>query len=301
MMYEKFYGLRQNPFSLLPDPSFLFLSRQHVMALTLLKYSLMSKHAFTVITGEVGAGKTTLLNQLLDDINDRYTVGLINFTDQRVEQLLPWVLRAYGLSYGRKDSVHMYDTFCEFLLEESRQGRSTVLVVDEAQNLAKKALEKLRMLSNVNSKHVLLQLVLVGQPEFRETLKHPSFRQLNQRVSVFYRLDPLSRDETQNYIHHRVEVAGGDRRIFGTKTIDVIWKESAGIPRRINTLCDLAMVYGFANKLEIITEQVVEEMLLDRRDLAVQTDVPTRGTDQMKPTASNGAAPLHVVQDYPRQ
>ena len=298
-MYDKFYSLSKSPFSLLPDPSFLFLSRQHVMALTLLKYSLMNRHAFTVITGEVGAGKTTLLNKLLDEINNNYTIGLINFTDQRVEQLLPWVLRAYGLPYSKKDPVKMYDDFVQFLLQEHKQGHTTVLVVDEAQNLAKKALEKLRMLSNVNTREILLQVILVGQPEFRDTLKDPSFRQLNQRISVFYRLDPLSQQETADYIHHRVEVAGGNRRIFGSESINLIWTESGGIPRTINTLCDLAMIYGFANKLEVITTQVIEEMLLDRRELAVQTDTSMQNTAQT-PQTSNDSTPLHVVRDYPR-
>jgi general secretion pathway protein A len=295
MMYEKFYGIHRNPFSLLPDPSFLFLSRQHLMALTLLKYSLMSKHAFAVVTGEVGAGKTTLINQLLDEIHERsYTVGMINFTDERIVQLWPWILRAYGMPYANKSSVRMYDDFLEFLHEEHRQGRTTILVVDEAQNLAQKALENLRMLSNVNGKQVLLQLVLVGQPEFRETLKRADFRQLNQRVSVFYRLDPLNQTETRDYIVHRLRVAGRTQPLFDGESIGLIWKESGGIARRINTLCDLALVYGFASRTETIDGAVVHEMLADRRDLAVQTE-PSR------PRRAHGQAPasLQVVQQNP--
>ncbi len=297
-MYEKFYGLRKKPFSLLPDPSFLFLSRQHVMALTLLKYSLMNKHAFTVITGEVGAGKTTLINQLLEEIDSQYTVGLINFTDERVTQFLPWILRAYDIPYGNKSSVRMYDDFLSFLQKESAQGRTTVLVVDEAQNLAQKALEKLRMFSNVNTKKVLLQLVLVGQPEFRETLRRPDFRQLNQRVSVFYRLDPFNSAETGDYIRHRLAVAGGREDIFGADAMSLIWKESAGIPRTINTLCDLALVYGFSSKSANITRSVVEEMLTDRRDLAVQTDASTYPRKGAMSSAG-ATSSLQVVREYP--
>jgi len=224
---------------------------------------------------------------------------MINFTDQRVDQLLPWVLRAYGLSYANKSSVKMYDDFVRFLLQESKQGRTTVLVVDESQNLANRALEKLRMLSNVNTKEILLQLILVGQPEFRDTLKHPGFRQLNQRVSVFYRLDPLSATEAADYVRHRVEVAGATRRIFDTDATDLIWKESGGIPRTINTFCDLALVYGFASKSDVVTKPVVEEMLRDRRDLAVQTSTSARPASSETQTPS-GARPLHVVRDHPQ-
>jgi len=297
-MYEKYYGLDKNAFSLLPDPGFLFMSRQHLMALTLLKYSLMSRHAFTVVTGEVGAGKTTLVNRLLEEIYDRsYRVGLINFTDQRIVQLWPWILRAFDIPYANKGTVRMYDDFLCFLEDERREGRSTVLVVDEAQNLAPKALESLRMLSNVNTKETLLQLILVGQPEFRDTLKQRGFRQLNQRVSVFYRLDPLNQTETRDYIAHRLRVAGCKRRIFDPEAAALIWKESRGVARNINTLCDLALVYGFSNQKETVDADVVHEMLADRRDLAVQTEpLPDTGLRSALPAQG----PLQVVREYPQ-
>ena len=277
-MYEKFYGLSRSPFSLLPDPSFLYMSRQHVMALTLLKYSLMSKHPVTVITGEVGSGKTTLINRLLDDVNEQFKVGLINFTDQRVMQLWPWILQAFGLPYSNKSTVGMYDEFVQFLSGQSAHGRTTVLIVDEAQNLGPKALESLRMLSNVNTRSVLLQLILVGQPEFRETLKRADFRQLNQRVSVFYRLDPFTLAETQRYIAHRLEVAGGRAETFTPEAAAMIWMESGGIPRRVNTLCDLALIYAFSSERSVVDEAIAREMLADREEMAVQTEGPVAGT-----------------------
>ena len=271
-MYERFYGLKESPFSLLPDPAYLFLSRQHIMALTLLKYSLLNRRTFTVITGEVGAGKTTLINQLLSEVGEDFTVGLMNFTDDRVVQLLPWMLRAYGLPFDKMSVVKMYDRFMEFLVEEREKGRVTVLIVDEAQNLARKALENLRMFSNVNANETLLQTILIGQPEFRDTLKRPEFRQLNQRVSTYYRLDPLSRTEVRNYIRHRVQVAGGNSTIFSDSAITRICEKSGGIPRTINTLCDMSLVYGFANSCKIIDETVVEEMLGDREEFAVEAN-----------------------------
>jgi general secretion pathway protein A len=291
-MYERFYGLKEGPFSLLPDPAYLFLSRQHIMALTLLKYSLLNRRAFTVITGEVGAGKTTLINQLLSEVGEDFTVGLMNFTDDRVVQLLPWMLRAYGLPFDKMSGVKMYDRFMEFLVEEREKGRVTVLIVDEAQNLAKKALENLRMFSNANTSDTLLQTILIGQPEFRETLKRPEFRQLNQRVSTYYRLDPLSRSESGNYIQHRVHVAGGKSTIFSDPAITRIWEKSGGIPRTINTLCDMSLVYGFSNGCKIIDETVVEEMLGDREEFAVEASVrPDKGTGRSRKN-TNGKASL---------
>jgi type II secretory pathway predicted ATPase ExeA len=174
-----------------------------------------------------------------------------------------------------------------------------VLVVDEAQNLAQKALENLRMISNVNSKETLLQLILVGQPEFRETLKRPDFRQLTQRVSVFYRLDPLNQTETRDYIQHRLRVVGGAQSIFTEGAIGLIWKASGGIARQINTLCDLALIYGFSNNKRAVDEAVVHEMLADRRDLGVQTEPAAAAQRSSAPRPP--ATPLQVVREPPRQ
>jgi len=275
-MYETFYKLNRVPFSLLPDPEFLFPTRQHAMALTLLRYSLVTQHPFTVISGEVGSGKTTLINKLLDEIDDRHTVGLMNFTDRRVSQLWPWILNALDIPRKGKDKAQMQDDFVSFLHDTRERGQSTVLVVDEAQNLGPKALEHLRMLSNANNSETLFQMILVGQPEFLDTLKRPDLRQLNQRITVFYQLKPLSEVETGKYIAHRLKVAGGSPHTFSAEAVTSIWAESEGIARRINTLCDLALVYGYASGKTIIDNETVQEVLADRRDLAVQTDNPRR-------------------------
>jgi type II secretory pathway predicted ATPase ExeA len=272
-MYESFYNLNRAPFSLLPDPAFLFPTRQHAMALTLLRYSLVTQHPFTVITGEVGSGKTTLINKLLDEIGDRHTVGLMNFMERRISQLWPWILNALDIPRKGKDKAQMQEDFVSFLHDTRARGRSTVLVVDEAQNLGPKALEHLRMLSNANNNETLFQMILVGQPEFLETLKRPDLRQLNQRIAVFYQLKPLSESETGKYIAHRLEVAGGSPQTFSAAAVASIWVESDGIARKINTLCDLALVYGYASGKTIIDNETIREVLADRRDLAVQTEM----------------------------
>ena len=186
-MYEQFYALKEKPFALLPDPSFLYMSKDHSMALTLLEYSILNKQGFTVITGEIGSGKTTLINRMIDDMEAEITVGLINFGHHAFGDLSEWILMAYGLEYRNKSRVAMYDEFVKFLIDEYAKHQKVVLIIDEAQNMEERTLEALRMLSNINAqKEYLLNLILVGQPEFRDTMQRPHLRQLAQRVSVSY-------------------------------------------------------------------------------------------------------------------
>lgn len=270
-MYEQYFGLSEAPFALLPDPSFLYLSKDHGMALTLLRYSILNKQGFTVITGEVGSGKTTLINRIMGELEDDVTVGLINFTHNSFGELAEWVLMAYGLAYKDRTKVEIYDEFVKFLIEEYRQGRRVVLIIDEAQNMGAKVLEEVRMLSNVNAqKDYLLHLILVGQPELKATLERSEMRQLAQRVSVFYHLGPLTLAEAQSYVSHRLKAVGGDTSLFTAGAVEEIWKSARGIPRVMNTLCDLALVYGFSSSVKQIDEAVVSEVLADRNRMGIK-------------------------------
>jgi len=270
-MYEQYFGLNEAPFALLPDPSFLYLSKDHGMALTLLRYSILNKQGFTVITGEVGSGKTTLINRIMEELDDDITVGLINFTHNSFGELAEWVLMAYGLEYKDRTKVEIYDEFVKFLIEEYRQGRRVVLIIDEAQNMGARTLEEVRMLSNVNAqKDYLLHLILVGQPELRATLERPELRQLAQRVSVFYHLGPLSLPEAQAYVKHRITSAGGSAELFAPEAVEAIWKAAKGIPRIMNTLCDLSLVYGFSSSAQRIDGDVVAEVLADRQRMGIR-------------------------------
>ncbi|MEO7385708.1 MAG: AAA family ATPase, partial [Gammaproteobacteria bacterium] len=209
-MYEGFYGLQERPFALLPDPSFLYLSKGHSTALTLLRYSVLNRQGFTVVSGEVGGGKTTLVNRLLDEMKSGVTVGLINFTTRSFGEMGEWIMMAFGLPYKGKGQVELYDDFVQFMIREYAAGRPVVLIVDEAQNLGIRGLEEIRMLSNVNAqKDYLLHIILVGQPELRSLLQSPQLRQLTQRVSVAYHLKPLNDEEVRQYILHRVTLVGG--------------------------------------------------------------------------------------------
>jgi general secretion pathway protein A len=264
-MYESFYGFREKPFSLLPDPDFIFFSDKHRMALTMLQYGLMNQAGFTVITGEIGSGKTTLIRRLLSEADHSFTVGLVSNTHRTFGELLQWVLLAFNLEYRDKKKVELYQTLADFIVKEYSQNRRTVLIIDEAQNLDAEALEELRMLSNINAdKNQILQLILVGQPGLRETLRLPELHQFAQRIAVDYNLSPLSLEETWQYIRHRIEVAGGEPNLFETKACAAVYYYTGGTPRLINVLCDTALVCGYAEQKMKINVDVVYEVVREK-------------------------------------
>jgi putative secretion ATPase (PEP-CTERM system associated) len=265
-MYEAFYHLREKPFTLLPDPGFLYLSNKHRMALTLLEYGLMNQAGFTVISGDIGAGKTTLIRHVLDNMDREHTVGLITNTHQSFGELLQWILLAFNLEHTGLNKVEMYQRFVDFIIDEYAHNRRTVLIVDEAQNMSAETLEELRMLSNINAdKDQALQVILVGQRELRETLHRPELVQFAQRIAVDYHLEPLSEDETAGYIRHRLEVAGGDSGIFTDMAIQAVYRYSGGVPRLINVLCDTALVYGYADQKRRIDAGLVTDVAREKQ------------------------------------
>jgi len=265
-MYESFYHLREKPFTLLPDPGFLFLSDKHRMALTLLEYGLMNQAGFTVISGDIGTGKTTLIRHLLDNMDREHTVGLISNTHREFGELLQWILLAFDLDHKDMNKVEMYQRFIDFIIDEYAHNRRVVLIVDEAQNMAAETLEELRMLSNVNAdKDQALQVILVGQRELRDTLRRPDLVQFAQRISVDYHLDPLSEDEVVGYIRHRVETAGGSPELFSEEASRAVHRFSGGVPRLINQICDNALVYGYAEQLQQIDSQLVNDVAFEKQ------------------------------------
>lgn len=273
-MYEAFYGLRNKPFSLLPDPEFLFHSKKHQMALTLLEYGLMNQASFSVITGDIGTGKTTLIRQLLSQMDRNMVVGLITNTHPSFGELLQWILLAFNLECGSKDKVEMYKTFMDFVIKQYAANRRTVLIVDEAQNMGPQALEELRMLSNVNSeKDQVLQVILAGQPGLRDNLRDPRLEQFAQRISVDYNLEPLNAEETREYIRHRLNIAGGSPDIFDDEACAAVFRYSGGIPRLVNLLCDTALVYGYAEQTLRIGAQLIEDVARDKQQSKI---VPLR-------------------------
>ena len=250
---------------MLPDPGFLFLSKKHQAALTLLEYGLLNHVGFCVVSGEPGAGKTTILRALLERAGDDVTVGLITNTHQSFGGLLDWVLSAFDLHESGLTHVEMHQKFIDFLIEEYAKKRSVLLIVDEAQNMKADALEELRMLSNVNSeKDQLLQVVLAGQPALKDTLRRPELMQFAQRIAVDYHLASLNLEETCRYIQHRLKTAGAERDVFTPAACARIHQYSGGTPRLINLLCETVLVYGFADQCEVIDVDLVDEMVQER-------------------------------------
>lgn len=269
-MYSSYYGFREDPFSLLPDPDFLFLSQKHETALNLLELAILNQSAFSVISGEIGTGKTTLIRALLNRLDSEVCVGLISNTHADFSDLLSWVVSAYGLEVTSRDPVALYQQFSDFVCEQYAQGKHTLLIIDEAQNLSVSALEELRMLSNINSaSDAFFQIILVGQTGLIEKLQQPELAQLTQRVSVFHNLPALSEIETEAYIQHRLRTAGGSADLFDSRASRQIYRFARGIPRLINKLCDLCLVYGFSEELPRIGADIVRSVVRELKPMGV--------------------------------
>jgi general secretion pathway protein A len=267
-MYEAFYGLKEKPFNLNPDPDYLYMSPGHENAYTHLEYAIQESKGFVVVTGEVGSGKTTLINYLLRKIPETVHVGIINNTFVDPQELLKMICQEFELEIGDSDKTVLLTRFYSYLIDQYSQKKRVILIIDEAQNLPEASLEEIRMLSNLESeKHHLIQMILVGQPQLKEKLQRKSLEQFVQRVTVYCHLDALDKVQVENYIHHRLRVAGADHLdIFDPDAVKALYRHSLGIPRLINTLCDGAMVYGYADEVKVIGRDLIEAVA-QARDL----------------------------------
>ena len=261
-MYEEFFGLNAKPFQVSPDPSFIFWSKSHSMTIAMLRYGLLSASPLTVITGEVGAGKTTLLRQLLEEFPKDLKVGLISNMQPDKGGLLEWALMSFDQPFTDATYVERFNRFQTFIVEAYAEGQQVALIVDEAQNLGVDQLEELRMLSNVNAeKDLLLQIILIGQPELREKLARPELRQFSQRITSDFHLETLSAAEIEPYIARRLEVAGANWRIFPPETCEKIFNVTRGVPRLINVLCDLCLVYAFSSEKRVVDVETMRDLM----------------------------------------
>jgi type II secretory pathway predicted ATPase ExeA len=264
-IYSDFFGLTERPFSLVPDPDFLFWSESHQRAYTMLEYGILTRAPITLITGEVGAGKTTLLQQLLRSVGEDVQIGLVSNAHGDRGELLRWVLMALGQEAGPNETyVDLFAGFQDYLIEEYARGRRVILIFDEAQNLTRESLEELRMFTNINAnKDELLQLVLVGQPELREMIHRDDLRQFAQRVSSAFHLPAMDLRMVRGYISHRLKVAGATKEFFQVSARDLVYKATGGVPRLVNQLCDLALVYAYTKGNVNVTRLTVQQVLDD--------------------------------------
>jgi len=267
-MYRNFFGLKSRPFVLTPNPDFLYLSKIHDLALIHLEYGILHDVGFIVLTGEIGAGKTTLLKYLLEKkkIKNPLDIAYVLNTNLGPEEFLDMLVKEFDIKCNSKDKSDLLDALSSHFISQYSRGIRSVIVVDEAQNLPLNTFEELRMLSNIDVGDTsVVQIILVGQPELKQRLSHPSLTQLAQRISVYYHLTSLPKDEVKNYIEHRLRVAGYNFKnpLFDAKAIDRISEASKGIPRLINKICDSALTYAYADGSKIVSVDIVEQVLKD--------------------------------------
>jgi len=272
-MYNKFFGFKESPFNLAPNPHFFFHSTIHREALARLTYGLQERVGFILITGEIGSGKTTLINTLLENVGENILTACINNTRIGEVELLREILNEFELESDSWNKSELIKALNNFLLEKHAQGLNVVLIIDEAQNLTLPVLEEIRLLSNLETKkEKLLQLILVGQPELKSTINRPELRQLRQRITVSYHIDPLSKQETVSYIMHRLKIAGSKNcKEFNKKALNRIYGFTKGIPRLINTIADNSLLIAYVAEKKIVTEAMVEEAIKDYTTANIET------------------------------
>lgn len=265
-MYEDFYELSSKPFTLTPDEERFFMSPQHAQGLATLQYSILSKAGFTLVTAESGMGKTTIVNRVLSNLDDTVRIAHITNTHHELGRMVPWVLAAFEVAADYGDELACYAALKGFLDSQAQSGNQVVLIIDEAQNLALTALEELRLINNLNiNESKGLQLVLVGKPGLDDLLTKEEQRDFAQRIAVDCRIEPFDYETTNEYISFQLNRCGGSTGTFDFLARAAIFYHSHGIPRLINNLCDLALVYGYGEEQDIIDMNVIKNVLLSKQ------------------------------------
>lgn len=264
-MYLSYYNFNCKPFDLVPNPEFIYLSRTHKRAITYLEYGIKDRAGFVLLTGEVGSGKTTIIREIIEKHLKQGVLAKVINTNANSEQLLAMINDDFDLPVHGKDKIALMRDLNHFLVDQFSRGNKPVLIVDEAQNLSAETLEEIRMLSNLEtSESKLLQIILVGQPELRSVLAQPQLRQLRQRINIQCHLQPLNRQETEEYVFHRMQVAGNrDALRFSAEAFDIIFTYTCGIPRLINIITDFLLLAAFAERITQVDKELVQDTISD--------------------------------------
>jgi type II secretory pathway predicted ATPase ExeA len=265
-MYKKFFGLKENPFNVNPDPRYLFLTHHTQEAMACLTYGIETRKGFIMLTGEVGTGKTTLINKLLEWLHkERVSTAFVFNPRLSVSQFFDFMMADFGIHCESRQKGQMLLKLNQWLLERYQAGERAVLIVDEAQNLSPQMLEEIRLLTNLEtSTEKLLQIVLAGQPELEQKLNQPQLRQLRQRITLRAKTRQLTLDETQGYIQERLRIAGAENvELFSPEAVVAVHRYARGIPRVTNLLCEHALVSSFVDQRNPIPPEIVEEVARD--------------------------------------
>lgn len=311
-MYERYFSFKEKPFELVPNPDYLFLSATHKKAMTFLDYGIREKIGFILLTGEIGSGKTTILRNFIKKLNGSVKLSRVNNTKVSSEQLIALINEDFGLDVQGKNKTKLLSDLNEFLIEQYANHHQTILLLDEAQNLSADLLEEVRLLSNLETdKAKLLQIILVGQPELKKTLMLRELTQLRQRISINYHITPLTIEETEKYIQHRLVIAGNPDAIrIGNELLAVIYRFSRGIPRLINIICDFALLSAFVEKKDAVDSRIVKDVAKDLESYdywqkpqsdSVESEQQEQKNQELMETIGNLALRLIAVEEKLKQ
>ncbi|MBP9853815.1 MAG: AAA family ATPase [Candidatus Omnitrophica bacterium] len=279
-MYYKHYGFKEPPFNLTPNSKFFFESDKHAEALSTLLYAINERKGFVVVSGHIGSGKTTVCRTLLNQLNSTTQTALITNTHLSGKDLLSSILEELEVEYTPGSKSKLLSQLNAYLIAQLKRDNNVVLIIDEAQNLTPTVLEEVRMLSNLETENEkLIQILLLGQPELKKKLAMPKLEQLRQRIAVYYHLSPLNREETMDYINHRLKIASENtNRFFTEGAMEMIYQFSNGVPRIVNQICDSALLTGFINGVNVVDEKIMQEVIDESpltiigKDNKIQTD-----------------------------
>jgi len=265
-MYEQFFGLTEKPFNTTPDSKFFYPSPKHTEALNSLIYAISERKGFVVITGEIGVGKTTVWRTLVNKLDSNTNLAVLTNTHLTCRELIAGILEELQVEYKPGTKQKLLSQLNDYLIRQLAADTNVVLIIDEAQNLAPKVLEEVRMLSNLETeKEKMIQIILIGQPQLKAKLSHPRLEQFKQRIAVYYHMSGLSRQETEAYIMHRIRLASSNGvDIFTPRAIEAVYNYSRGIPRLINLVCDSALLSGYIYETKRITENIIQDVIKER-------------------------------------